>query len=112
MATHNKTGDASENLAILPITSRVSNMTEDKKLCAICQREYYPRQPREWFCNYCYNRWKKDILSRLPWVKFCISSELNRRRQEKGMRGFIFLGSKWDISTDGHLAPRDDYYNG
>jgi len=110
MAIHNLTGNASKEMAILPRTSDIrSNMTDSQKLCAICQKEYRPRFPREFFCNDCYHRWYKEIRERLPWVKFCISSELRRRRQDSKMGGWIFLGNKWDVDDHDRLVPRDGY---
>lgn len=108
MAIHNLTGEASDGMAILPRIFR-SNMAENHKLCAICQSEYRPTKPKEWFCNKCYHMWYKEIHDREPWVKFCISSELSRRRQQRKQINFLFLGNKWDIDNDGNLIIREGY---
>ena len=99
MAIHNRTGNASKRLAILP-----NYITESLKLCAICQKPYHPRNPKEWFCNSCYIMWNDEIRERKPWVKFCISSELSRRRQENRVSKALYLGGSWDIDDSGTLV--------
>ena len=77
-----------------------------KKLCAICQDEYYPRRATEWFCNNCYNTWELDIKAGQPWVKFCISSESGRRRQEYRNQKLVLFGDEYDIDEDGSVVRR------
>lgn len=108
MAIHIQTGETSKGVAILPSGYR-SKMADYHKLCAICQKEYYPTRPKEWFCNSCYHTWNKEIRERQPWVKFCIASELSRRRQDTKLRNFMFLGDRWDIDDKGNLVTRDGY---
>ena len=107
MAVYNRTGEASNGMAILPAINR-RNM-EHVKLCAICQHEYKPRYPAEMFCNACYHSWYNEIRERQPWIKFCISSEIKRRRQEIKLQNFLFLGNKWDVDDKGNLVTRDGY---
>lgn len=77
-----------------------------KKLCAICQEEYYPRRATEWFCSRCYTMWEEEIRARPFWVKFCISSESGRRRQEYRNQKLVLLGDEYDVDESGSLVRR------
>jgi hypothetical protein len=71
------------------------------ELCAICQKEYHPRHPREWFCYDCWIKYNKEILSKEPWIGVAIVEEQRRRRNDKRFLGVIFIGDS-DLAMVGN----------
>jgi len=72
--------------------------------CAICRKELFTENPKKFFCSSCYNQWKPEILAKAEWAVFLQNDEAKRRRQEKRDLGkLVYLGSDYDVSTDGRL---------
>ena len=83
--------------------------------CAICGRVLGYNKQRIFFCNKCYRRWKKEIRSHQPWIKYLINSEQARRRWDTIIVGnkrlpvnLVRLGNKYDVGDDGSLIVRED----
>ena len=73
--------------------------------CCICYKELYTENPRTFFCSTCYKEWQEAILSKEPWIQYCIADEQRqRRRTKRDMEKLIFLGEDYDISTESKLV--------
>lgn len=96
MTNYDKT-DGASNWAVLP--NRRRDLNESRKLCSICQNEYHPRSSSEWFCTNCYHTWNDDIKKMTPWVRYCMTSENKRRRQEYAMSDFVYIEERDSITV-------------
>jgi hypothetical protein len=70
--------------------------------CAICDRNLI--YPRDYFCGYCFRKYKSEILSKERWTQFLAKEERKRRRQEARSPIFVYLGDKWDVDDCGNLV--------
>ena len=72
--------------------------------CAVCSKELFTDNPLTYFCKLCYSTYKDDIINKAEWVRYCVTWEGRQRRQGKRDLGkLVYLGSDYDISTDGRL---------
>jgi len=82
-------------------------------LCCICQREITTTDPRRYYCWNCWSEWNAAILSKEPWVTYCINYEHRQRRQELKDQGLIYLGDEFEIGEfDGEygLVPNEEHF--
>jgi uncharacterized Zn ribbon protein len=79
--------------------------------CCICQQEIVTENPTKYFCQRCWREWNNAILSKQPWVSFCINDEHRLRRQELEDKVLVYgLGEELDISDDGNLVLTKEYF--
>lgn len=68
--------------------------------CCICDVTIQ----KKYFCLKCYNKYKNDILSGEPWVKFLKSDERRKRNKREPLT--VYLGDTYDISDSYKLIYR------
>ena len=81
--------------------------------CAICEQELFTSNPMTYFCKRCWGQWNDAILSKTPWVTYCINHEHRQRRHAVRDAGLIYLGDEFEIGEfDGEyrLTPTEEHF--
>lgn len=77
-------------------------MLEETNMCAICEREVSRRVKGVpvYYCAECFERFKDDILNRVPWVIYLMNREKQRRKKRNRLLSAKLLQSVRYLKTE------------
>lgn len=78
-------------------------MLEDNNCCCVCGREVHRRVGGvpAYYCSFCFEEYRTDIINNAPWVKFLMNQEKQRRKRRNRLLAANFLLRPLYVSVRG-----------